>query len=59
MIIKNLVIKNFFRVYGEVKIECANTPTSNVTVIKGDNGTGKTTILDAMSREFSSPMQLM
>lgn len=52
MIIKNLVIKNFFRVYGEVKIECANTPTSNVTVIKGDNGTGKTTMLSAFHWAF-------
>lgn len=52
MIIKNIILKNFFRVYGEVKIECSSDNERNVTVIKGDNGTGKTTMLSAFHWAF-------
>ena len=52
MIIKSITLNNFFRVYGEVKIICSTDPERNVTVIKGDNGTGKTTMLSAFHWAF-------
>ncbi|MDD3013461.1 MAG: hypothetical protein PHC34_07130 [Candidatus Gastranaerophilales bacterium] len=52
MIIKRITLKNFFRFYGEVKIDCSYNTENNVTVIKGDNGTGKTTILSAFHWAF-------
>lgn len=52
MIIKSITLNNFFRVYDEVKIVCSTDSDKNVTVIKGDNGTGKTTMLSAFHWAF-------
>lgn len=49
MILKRLRMKNFFRYYGEQIIEFVYDDKKNVTVIKGENGRGKTTILSAFS----------
>lgn len=47
MIITEVRCNNFFRFYGENVIECVVEPGRNVTVIRGENGTGKTTMLNA------------
>ena len=52
MIIKSITLNDFFRVYGETKIICSTDNDRNVTVIKGDNGTGKTTMLSAFHWAF-------
>lgn len=46
MIIKSITLKNF-RQYQDAKIEFSNLPGKNVTIIMGDNGTGKTTLAQA------------
>jgi len=52
MIIKSIEMSNFFRIYKSPKIEFSADEKKNVTVIKGDNGTGKTTMLSAFSWVF-------
>lgn len=47
MIITEIRCNNFFRFYSECVIECVVEPGRNVTVIRGENGTGKTTMLNA------------
>lgn len=47
MIITEICCNNFFRFYGECVIECITNANRNVTVIRGENGTGKTTMLNA------------
>lgn len=47
MIIEKLKLKNFFRFYGDITIDCVPKGDKNVIVINGDNGTGKTTIINA------------
>ena len=42
----------FFRIYQSPKVEFSVDDKKNVTVIKGDNGTGKTTLLSAFSWAF-------
>ena len=46
MIIRKIVLKNF-RQYIDTSIEFATDPEKNVTVVMGDNGTGKTTLAQA------------
>ena len=48
MILDKVKIKNY-RQYRDVEIEFAQGESSNFTIIKGDNGTGKTTLLNALS----------
>lgn len=43
---------NFFRIYGEKEIIFAVDNDKNVTVIKGENGMGKTTLLSAFNWAF-------
>ena len=52
MKINSLEMIYFFRIYKSPKIEFSTDADKNVTVIKGDNGTGKTTILSAFSWAF-------
>ena len=52
MIINSIEMSYFFRIYKSPKIEFSVDEKKNVTVIKGDNGTGKTTILSAFSWAF-------
>lgn len=48
MILEKLVLVNFRQFYGENEIEFATDPACNVTLIHGENGVGKTTILNAI-----------
>ena len=52
MIINSIEMSYFFRIYQSPKIEFSVDEKKNVTVIKGDNGTGKTTMLSAFSWVF-------
>lgn len=47
MILLRMRMKNFFRYYGEQTINFVHEEEKNVTVIKGENGFGKTTLLSA------------
>lgn len=46
MIIRKITLKNF-RQYIDTSIDFATDPEKNVTVVMGDNGTGKTTLAQA------------
>lgn len=48
MILNKVSIKNF-RQYRDVELEFSKDPDKNFTIIKGNNGTGKTTLLNALS----------
>lgn len=52
MIINSIEMTYFFRIYQSNKIEFSTDKQKNVTVIRGDNGTGKTTMLSAFSWVF-------
>ena len=52
MTINSIEMSYFFRIYQSQKIDFAVDDKKNVTVIKGDNGTGKTTMLSAFSWGF-------
>lgn len=47
MRINKLVLNNFFRYYGKQEIIFSTNEDKNVTVLRGENGTGKTTLLNA------------
>ena len=42
-----LTLNNFYRYYGEQKIVFSTENDKNITVLRGENGTGKTTLLNA------------
>ena len=46
MLIKKITLRNF-RQYMNTEISFSTDPEKNVTLIKGDNGTGKTTLAQA------------
>lgn len=48
MELDKVIIKNY-RQYRDVDIDFARDPEKNFTIIKGNNGTGKTTMLNALS----------
>lgn len=52
MIIKKVIIKDFFRYYGIQEIDCEISKERNVIVIIGENGRGKTTLLSAFNWVF-------
>lgn len=52
MIINWIEMNYFFRIYQSSKLEFSVETDKNVTIIKGDNGTGKTTMLSAFSWVF-------
>lgn len=52
MIINWIEMNYFFRIYQSSKLEFSIETDKNVTIIKGDNGTGKTTMLSAFSWVF-------
>ncbi|MDY6228882.1 MAG: AAA family ATPase [Clostridium sp.] len=52
MIIKKIILKDFFRYYGEQVIDCTINQEKNVIVIIGENGRGKTTLLSAFNWVF-------
>lgn len=48
MILNKVSIKNY-RQYRDVELEFSKDPDKNFTIVKGNNGTGKTTLLNALS----------
>lgn len=48
MILDKIKIKNY-RQYRDIEIEFSKNPSKNFTIIKGNNGTGKTTLLNALT----------
>lgn len=48
MILKRITLSNFRQFYGTQTIEFSNEANNNITVIKGENGCGKTGIYRAM-----------
>ena len=46
---KKLILKDFFRYYGRQEIDCTVSDDKSVLVIIGENGRGKTTILNAFN----------
>lgn len=49
MIIESVTLRNFRQYYGEQVIEFSQSNNRNVTVIHGENGSGKTALLNAFS----------
>lgn len=47
MIIRKLIVENFRQIHGRSEIQFALPGERNVTIILGQNGAGKTTILNA------------
>lgn len=62
MRIDRIALKNFFRYYGTQTIVFSKETNKNVTVIRGENGTGKTTLLNAfyyvMYGDVMEPLKL-
>lgn len=52
MLINSIEMTYFFRIYQSKKLQFSTDTEKNVTVIRGDNGTGKTTMLSAFSWVF-------
>lgn len=52
MLINSIEMIYFFRIYQSQKLDFSSDLEKNVTVIRGDNGTGKTTMLSAFSWVF-------
>lgn len=52
MLINSIEMTYFFRIYQSQKLDFSSDLEKNVTVIRGDNGTGKTTMLSAFSWVF-------
>ena len=48
MILKKITLNNFRQFYGSQSIEFSNESNNNITVVKGENGCGKTGIYRAM-----------
>ncbi|MFR2665923.1 MAG: hypothetical protein ACLTAJ_08735 [Clostridium sp.] len=46
---KKLILKDFFRYYGNQEIDCSVDKNKSVVVLIGENGRGKTTILSAFN----------
>lgn len=52
MLIRKMEMVDFFRIYGRKEIVFSLDKDKNVTVIKGENGMGKTTLLSAFNWAF-------
>ena len=49
LVLQKITIKNYRRFYGENELLFSNDSNRTVTIIQGDMGKGKTTILDAIN----------
>mgnify|MGYP001770566415 FL=1 len=49
MLLESIILKNFRQYYQEQKIDFSTSSSRNVTVIHGENGAGKTALLNAFS----------
>ncbi len=52
MRVKSLTLENFRQFYGEQEISFSNDNNANVTIIHGENGSGKTALLNAFKWAF-------
>ena len=52
MKISSLVLENFRQFYGEQELQFENVGSANVTIIHGENGSGKTALLNAFKWAF-------
>lgn len=52
MLLRTITMKNFRQYYGQVRLSFAVSKTKNVTVIHGENGVGKTSLLNAIKWAF-------
>lgn len=52
MIIQRLVIKNFRQFYGEMTLDFSSGQDGRITVVHGENGSGKTSLLNAFKWVF-------
>ena len=48
MLLEKLKLVNFRQFYNETEIEFSTDPQKNITLIHGENGVGKTTILNSI-----------
>ena len=58
MLLEKIVLKNFRQYYNIQTINFSTSPTRNVTVIHGENGSGKTALLNAFSWCFYEKIDL-
>lgn len=58
MLLQEITLKNFRQYYKEQTITFSKSPTHNVTVIHGENGSGKTALLNAFSWCFYEKIDL-
>ena len=58
MLLEKMTLKNFRQFYDTQTIVFSTSPTRNVTVIHGENGSGKTALLNAFSWCFYEKMDL-
>ncbi len=67
MLLKTIKLKDFRCYLGEVELEFSTDPQRNITVIHGENGVGKTAMLnairwtffDSLTKGFKSPEMLV
>ncbi len=52
MLLRTVTMKDFRQFYGQVKLSFATSKTKNVTIIHGENGVGKTSLLNAIKWAF-------
>jgi len=52
MLLRTVTMKNFRQYYGQVRLAFAVSPEKNVTIIHGENGVGKTSLLNAIKWAF-------
>lgn len=52
MLLRTITMKNFRQYHGQVNLSFAVSKTKNVTVIHGENGVGKTSLLNAIKWAF-------
>ncbi|RCX12102.1 DNA sulfur modification protein DndD [Anaerobacterium chartisolvens] len=58
MLVNSIILKNFGIFYGEHTIDLASGDNKNIILIGGENGSGKTTILDAIRVALYGPLSL-
>ena len=67
MLLKHLKMWNFRQFYGETEIVFSTDPNKNITLVHGENGVGKTTLLNAilwclfeyLTPDFEQPKDLI
>ena len=52
MLLKRIKLSDFRCYYGDCEIEFASDPEKNITIIHGENGVGKTALLNAILWAF-------